>query len=58
MYAIYGPYVLLAAIVIASIVAVHRDLVSTTQFRIAIIGSGVLALIWTVVVGALWPGYK
>ena len=54
MYAIYWPYVLLGAIAIASIVAVNRDLVSTTQFRIMIIGAGVLALLWTVVLGGIW----
>ena len=55
MYAIYGPYVLLAAIAIASVIAVNRDLVSTIQFRIAIIGAGVLALVWTVILGVVWP---
>ncbi len=46
MYAIYGPYVVLAAIAIALLVAVNRDLISTIQFRIMIIGTGVLALVW------------
>ncbi|MCA6120517.1 hypothetical protein J6500_01170 [Bradyrhizobium sp. WSM 1704] len=55
MYAIYGPYVLLAAIAIASIIAVNRDLVSTIQFRIMIIGAAVLALVWTVILGMVWP---
>ncbi|WP_194469009.1 hypothetical protein [Bradyrhizobium sp. CCBAU 51753] len=55
MYAIYGPYVLLAAIAAASVIAVNRDLVSTIQFRIMIIGAGVLALIWTVILGVFWP---
>ncbi|WP_426442949.1 hypothetical protein [Bradyrhizobium genosp. P] len=54
MYVMSGPYVLLAIIAIASIVAVHRDLVSTTQFRIMIIGAGVLALVWTAVLGGNW----
>ncbi|QPF81961.1 hypothetical protein IC762_19395 [Bradyrhizobium genosp. L] len=55
MHAVYAPYVLLAAIAIAAIVAVSRDLISTMQFRIAMIGSGVLALVWAVVMGVLWP---
>ena len=55
MYAIYGPYVLLAAVAIASIIAVNRDLVSTVQFRIMIIGAAVLALVWTVILGVVWP---
>jgi hypothetical protein len=58
MYAMSGPYVLLAAIAIASIVAVHRDLVSTIQFRIMIIGAGVLALAWTAFLGAVWLEHR
>lgn len=58
MYAIYGPYVVLAAIAIASIVAVNRDLISTIQFRIMIIGTGVLALVWAVLIGTVWQEYR
>lgn len=58
MYAIYGPYVLLAAIVIASIFAFQRDLVSTTQFKIMTIGAGVLALVWTAILGGIWLEYR
>lgn len=58
MYAIYGPYVVLAAIAIASIVAVNRDLISTIQFRIMIIGTGVLALVWAVLLGTVWQEYR
>ena len=58
MYAIYGPYVLLAAIAIASLVAVNRDLISTIQFRIMMIGAGVLALVWTVLLGTVWQEYR
>ncbi|WGS17178.1 MULTISPECIES: hypothetical protein [unclassified Bradyrhizobium] len=58
MYVIYGPYVMLAVLAIASIVSVHRDLVSTTQFRIMIIGAGVLALVWSAFLGAVWLEYR
>ncbi|WGR92017.1 hypothetical protein MTX26_17140 [Bradyrhizobium sp. ISRA443] len=58
MYVIHGPYVLLAVLAITSIVAVHRDLVSTTQFRIMIIGAGVLALVWSAYLGAVWLEYR
>lgn len=58
MYVIYGPYVLLAAIAIALLVAVNRDLISTIQFRIMIIGTGVLALVWSVLLGAVWQEYR
>ena len=54
MYAIYGPYVLLAAIAVALLFAVNRDLISTIQFRIMMIGAAVLALAWTVFLGAVW----
>jgi hypothetical protein len=58
MYAIYGPYVLLAAIAIASIIAFQRDLVTTTQFKIMIIGAGAVALVWSVVLGGIWLEYR
>ncbi|WP_168200204.1 MULTISPECIES: hypothetical protein [Bradyrhizobium] len=58
MYAIYGPYVVLAAIAIALLVAVSRDLISTIQFRIMIIGTGVLALVWAVLLGTVWQEYR
>ncbi|WP_298267950.1 hypothetical protein [uncultured Bradyrhizobium sp.] len=58
MYAIYGPYVVLAAIAIALLVAVNRDLISTIQFRIMIIGTGVLALVWAVLLGTVWQEYR
>lgn len=58
MYAIYGPYVLLAAIVIAAIFAFQRDLVSTTQFKIMTIGAGLLALVWTAILGGIWLEYR
>jgi hypothetical protein len=58
MYVMLGPYALLAVIAIASIVAVHRDLISTTQFRIMIIGAGVLAFGWTGVLGGIWLEYR
>ena len=58
MYAISGPYVLLALVVIASFVAFNRDLVSTTQCRIMIIGAGALALVWTAILGGIWLEYR
>ncbi|WP_167386853.1 hypothetical protein [Bradyrhizobium mercantei] len=58
MYAIYGPYVLLAAAAAALLVAVNRDLISTFQFRIMMIGAGVLALAWSVFLGAVWHEYR
>ncbi|MBR0797999.1 hypothetical protein JQ615_21650 [Bradyrhizobium jicamae] len=58
MYAIYGPYVLLAAIAIALLVAVNRDLISTIQFRIMIIGTGAFALVWSVLLGTVWQEYR
>ncbi|MGY4479351.1 hypothetical protein [Bradyrhizobium sp. USDA 3364] len=58
MYAMSGPYVLLAAIAVALLVAVNRDLISTVQFRIMMIGAGVLALAWTVFLGAVWQEYR
>ncbi|WP_201724300.1 hypothetical protein [Bradyrhizobium centrolobii] len=58
MYVIYGPYVLLIAIIIASLVAFQRDLVSTTQFRIMTIGAGALALVWTAILGGIWLEYR
>ncbi|GIQ71857.1 hypothetical protein [Bradyrhizobium sp. RD5-C2] len=58
MYAIYGPYVLLAAIAVALLVAVNRDLISTIQFRVMLIGAAVLALAWTVFLGAVWQEYR
>ncbi|WP_420964134.1 hypothetical protein [Bradyrhizobium sp. B120] len=57
MYAIYGPYVLLAAVAVALLFAVNRDLISTIQFRIMMIGAAVLALAWTVFLGAVWQEY-
>lgn len=57
MYAIYGPYVLLATIAVALLFAVNRDLISTIQFRIMMIGAAVLALAWTVFLGAVWQEY-
>ncbi|WP_298372739.1 hypothetical protein [uncultured Bradyrhizobium sp.] len=57
MYAIYGPYVLLAAVAVALLVAVNRDLISTIQFRIMMIAAAVLALAWTVFLGAVWQEY-
>ncbi|MGY3490180.1 hypothetical protein ACVW1C_008063 [Bradyrhizobium sp. USDA 4011] len=57
MYAIYGPYVLLAAVAVALLVAVNRDLISTIQFRIMMVGAAVLALAWTVFLGAVWQEY-
>ncbi|UFX41879.1 hypothetical protein HAP47_0021515 [Bradyrhizobium sp. 41S5] len=58
MYAIYGPYVLLAAVAVALLVAVNRDLISTIQFRIMMTGAAVLALAWTVFLGAVWQEYR
>ncbi|WP_201456042.1 hypothetical protein [Bradyrhizobium macuxiense] len=58
MYVMSGPYVLLAAIAIALLVAVNRDLISTIQFRILIIGTGVLALVWSVLLGMVWQEYR
>ena len=58
MYAIYGPYVLLAAVAVALLVAVNRDLISTIQFRIMMVGAAVLALAWTVFLGAVWQEYR
>jgi len=58
MYVIYGPYVLLAVIAIALLVAISRDLISTIQFRIMIIGTGVLALVWSVLLGTVWQEYR
>jgi hypothetical protein len=58
MYVIYGPYVLFAAVIIASIFAFQRDLVSTTQFRIMTIGAGALALVWTAILGGIWLEYR
>ena len=58
MYAMSGPYVVLAAIAIALLVAVNRDLISTIQFRIMIIGTGVLALVWSVLLGTVWQEYR
>lgn len=58
MYAIYGPYVLLAAIAVALLVAVNRDLISTIQFRIMMIAAAVLSLAWTVFLGAVWQEYR
>ncbi|WP_197086849.1 hypothetical protein [Bradyrhizobium sp. LTSPM299] len=58
MYAIYGPYILLVAVVIASLFAFNRDLVSTTQCRIMIIGAGALALVWTAILGGIWLEYR
>ncbi|WP_407152365.1 hypothetical protein [Bradyrhizobium sp. ORS 86] len=58
MYVMSGPYVLLAVIAIALLVAVNRDLISTIQFRIMIIGTGVLALVWSVLLGAVWQEYR
>ncbi|MBP1297374.1 hypothetical protein AB7M49_008239 [Bradyrhizobium elkanii] len=57
MYAIYGPYVLLAAVAVALLVAVNRDMISTIQFRIMMIGAAVLALAWSVFLGAVWREY-
>ena len=57
MYAIYGPYVLPAAVAVALLVAVNRDLISTIQFRIMMIAAAVLALAWTVFLGAVWQEY-
>ncbi|GKQ50867.1 hypothetical protein [Bradyrhizobium sp. Ce-3] len=57
MYAIYGPYVLLAAVAVALLLAVNRDLISTIQFRIMMIAAAVLALAWTVFLGAVWQEY-
>jgi hypothetical protein len=58
MYAMLGPYILLALVVVASFFAFNRDLVSTTQCRIMIIGAGVLALVWTAILGGLWLEYR
>ncbi|WP_198961064.1 hypothetical protein [Bradyrhizobium sp. UFLA03-84] len=58
MYAMSGPYVLLAAIAVALLVAVNRDLISTFQFRMMMIGAGVLALVWTIFLGAVWQEYR
>jgi hypothetical protein len=58
MYAIYGPYVLFDAIVIAAIFAFQRDLVSTTQFGIMTIGAGALALVRTAILGGIWLEYR
>ncbi|WP_197082776.1 hypothetical protein [Bradyrhizobium sp. LTSP885] len=58
MYAISGPYILLVAVVIASLFAFNRDLVSTTQCRIMIIGAGALALVWTAILGGIWLEYR
>ncbi|WP_375774894.1 hypothetical protein ACE103_22180 [Bradyrhizobium sp. ma5] len=58
MYAIYGPYVLLAVVAVALLVAVNRDLISTIQFRIMMIAAAVLALAWTVFLGAVWQEYR
>jgi hypothetical protein len=58
MYVMSGPYVLLAAIAIALLVAVNRDLISTIQFRVMIIGTGVLALVWSVLLGTVWQEYR
>ncbi|WP_194454227.1 hypothetical protein [Bradyrhizobium sp. CCBAU 53421] len=58
MYAIYGPYVLLVALVVALLVAVNRDLISTIQFRIMMIGAAVLALAWSIFLGAVWQEYR
>ncbi|MGY4312721.1 hypothetical protein [Bradyrhizobium sp. JR3.5] len=57
MYAIYGPYVLLAAVAVALLVAVNRDLISTIQFRIMMIAAVVLALAWSIFLGAVWQEY-
>ena len=54
MYVICAPYILLIVVAIVSVVAHRRDLVSTTQFRIMTIGAGTLALVWSVLLGALW----
>ncbi|TWC05496.1 hypothetical protein FBZ93_103513 [Bradyrhizobium macuxiense] len=58
MYAMSGPYVLLAAIAVALLVAVNRDLISTFQFRLMMISTGVLALVWTIFLGSVWQEYR
>ena len=58
MSAMSGPYVLLAAIAVALLVAVNRDLISTFQFRLMMIGAGVLALAWTIFLGTVWQEYR
>ena len=58
MYAMSGPYVLLAAIAVALLVAVNRDLISTFQFRLMMIGAGVLALARTIFLGTVWQEYR
>ncbi|MGY3445377.1 MULTISPECIES: hypothetical protein [unclassified Bradyrhizobium] len=58
MYAIAGPYVLLVAIAVALLVAVNRDLISTFQFRMMMIGAAVLAVVWTIFLGAVWQEYR
>ena len=45
--ALYGPYILAAAAVIAAIVIRQRDLASTTQVRIILGSAAAVAVLWT-----------
>jgi len=54
MYVICSPYILFAIIVIVSIVAARRDLISTTQFKIMTVGAGAFALTWSALLCAVW----
>jgi hypothetical protein len=45
--ALYGPYILAAAAVIAAVIVRHRDLASTTQVRIVLGSAAAVAVLWT-----------
>jgi hypothetical protein len=58
MYVIYGPYVLVAVLVVAAIIVWLRDLASTRQFWIMMGTAGVIALGWTGFLVAIWREYR
>ena len=47
MLAIFAPYILAAAAVIAAIIIRQRDLASTTQVRIILGSAAAVAVLWT-----------
>jgi hypothetical protein len=47
MHAIFAPYILAAAAVIAAVIMRQRDLASTTQVRIILGSAGAVAVLWT-----------
>ena len=47
MHAIFAPYILAAAAVIAAVIMRQRDLASTTQVRFILGSAGAIAVLWT-----------